>query len=128
MVIVLIAVTLIVTVVVIALIIRGNNRKCDTNNQVHNTTSQSYLDTVCTEEDMGINNNKLVETKSNEAYATGITTDRNVAYETNIIIERNEAYVTNIVTKTNEAYASKSIGTKKDHCAYEPDDDYIDVL
>ena len=134
MVIVLIAVTLIVTVVVIALIICGNKRKylstsvpTDTN-QAYGVTSQRDTDETCNEEDVysypEVVLDNEVKTNSNEAYATTISTEGNVAYySTNMVVQENEAYVTNIVTETNEAYASSNIATENHH-VYESEPEY----
>ena len=137
MVIVLIAVTLIVTVVVIALIIRGNKRKSlstsvptDTN-QAYGVTNQRDMDEIFNEEDVysypEVVLDNEVKTNSNEAYATTISTEGNVAYySTNMVVQENEAYVTNIVIETNVAYASSNIANiaTENHHVYESEPEY----
>ena len=119
-----IAVTL--TVTVVALIIRGNKRKSlstsvptDTN-QAYSVTIQRDTDEICNEEDVYSYPEVVLdnEVKSNEAYATTISTEGNVAhYSTNIFVQENEEYVTNIVTETNEA--QRNIIVNEDHHVYE---------
>ena len=109
-VIVLIAVTLIVTCTVVAIAVK-RRRVHTAANQAYDVTDEdpySYPEVV-------LESANAMETNLNEAYGTNIDTictDPNVAYySTNMAFQENEAYnVANtncIVTQTNEAYATR---------------------
>ena len=135
-----IAMTLIVTMLVIALLIHGKRRK-SLATSVPTDTNQS--DGVTIQNDMGkIDNEGVysypevvfeVQTKS-KAYDTTISTKRNMAYyySTNMVIQENEAYATNIITETNEVNHPRTTVTvpvtTENHYIYENEPDYYYII